>query len=78
MPSINLKTLCEKLRGTERAQQAKGHKSGSSRGKSMHSSWHCVPDEAYDLLGRLLDPNPHTRITAEEALQHPFILQQSS
>ncbi|XP_065346296.1 cell division cycle 7-related protein kinase-like [Cloeon dipterum] len=29
--------------------------------------------EAYDLLRKMLDPNPATRITAEEALQHPFL-----
>uniref|UniRef100_A0A182N6A1 non-specific serine/threonine protein kinase n=1 Tax=Anopheles dirus TaxID=7168 RepID=A0A182N6A1_9DIPT len=28
--------------------------------------------DAYDLLGRLLEPNPHRRITAAEALQHPY------
>uniref|UniRef100_A0A182QFK9 non-specific serine/threonine protein kinase n=1 Tax=Anopheles farauti TaxID=69004 RepID=A0A182QFK9_9DIPT len=28
--------------------------------------------DAYDLLGRLLEPNPHLRITAAEALQHPY------
>ena len=31
-----------------------------------------VPDDARDLLYRMLDYNPATRITAEEALQHPF------
>lgn len=30
------------------------------------------PSCAYDLLGQMLDPNPITRITAEEALNHPF------
>ncbi|KAM9844835.1 cell division cycle 7-related protein kinase [Aulostomus maculatus] len=34
--------------------------------------WGSVPDEAYDLLDRLLDLNPSTRITAAEALQHPL------
>ncbi|XP_072220475.1 cell division cycle 7-related protein kinase isoform X2 [Leuresthes tenuis] len=34
--------------------------------------WDRVPDEAYDLLDRLLDLNPFTRITAAQALQHPF------
>ncbi|EDO33825.1 predicted protein [Nematostella vectensis] len=31
-----------------------------------------VPDSAYDLLERCLDLNPSTRITASEALSHPF------
>uniref|UniRef100_A0A6I8NFK1 non-specific serine/threonine protein kinase n=1 Tax=Ornithorhynchus anatinus TaxID=9258 RepID=A0A6I8NFK1_ORNAN len=34
--------------------------------------WDDVPDEAYDLLDKLLDLNPATRITAREALLHPF------
>lgn len=35
-----------------------------------------VPESAYDLLDKLLDPNPNTRITAADALGHPFILGQ--
>ncbi|XP_038063655.1 cell division cycle 7-related protein kinase-like [Patiria miniata] len=35
----------------------------------------CVPDSAYDLLRRLLDLNPKTRIKADEALKHPFIVE---
>ncbi|KAJ8011373.1 hypothetical protein DPEC_G00057490 [Dallia pectoralis] len=34
--------------------------------------WNQVPDKAYDLLDRLLDLNPATRITAKQALQHPL------
>lgn len=34
--------------------------------------WGRVPEEAYDLLDRLLDLNPATRITADQALQHPL------
>ncbi|XP_025727961.1 cell division cycle 7-related protein kinase isoform X2 [Callorhinus ursinus] len=34
--------------------------------------WNEVPDEAYDLLDKLLDLNPASRITAEQALLHPF------
>ncbi|XP_071347345.1 cell division cycle 7-related protein kinase [Trachinotus anak] len=34
--------------------------------------WDRVPDEAYNLLDRLLDLNPATRITAAQALQHPL------
>ena len=31
------------------------------------------PSSAYHLLERLLDLNPETRITASEALEHPFV-----
>ncbi|XP_062336812.1 cell division cycle 7-related protein kinase isoform X1 [Osmerus eperlanus] len=34
--------------------------------------WDQVPEEAYDLLDRLLDLNPATRITAQQALHHPL------
>lgn len=30
-------------------------------------------DSVFDLLARLMDPNPFTRITANAALEHPFI-----
>lgn len=33
------------------------------------------PDSAYDLLSKLLEINPHKRITAEEALNHPFFME---
>lgn len=36
------------------------------------NGWDKVPDEAYDLLDKLLDLNPATRITAKDALLHPF------
>ncbi|KAH8338110.1 hypothetical protein KR059_009233, partial [Drosophila kikkawai] len=35
-------------------------------------AYECFPASAYDLLHRLLEVNPHKRITAAEALQHPF------
>ncbi|XP_075038496.1 cell division cycle 7-related protein kinase isoform X2 [Mixophyes fleayi] len=40
--------------------------------QSNMNGWNTVPDEAYHLLDRLLDMNPGTRITAEEALLHPL------
>ncbi|CAH2311513.1 cell division cycle 7-related kinase isoform X3 [Pelobates cultripes] len=40
--------------------------------QSNMNGWDRVPDEAYHLLDRLLDMNPATRITAEEALNHPL------
>lgn len=106
----NLRTLCEKLRGTnsscKRSQGEVPSKSVSDStlpaavdklcapetlGKQIQhlksiqegdgalemkaadmKGWDQVPDEAYDLLDKLLDLNPATRITAKEALQHPF------
>ena len=34
--------------------------------------WNDVPEAAYDLLRRLLDLNPFTRISAEQAMEHEF------
>nr|XP_057922095.1 cell division cycle 7-related protein kinase-like isoform X2 [Doryrhamphus excisus] len=41
-------------------------------GTGDERGWDGVPDEAYDLLDRLLDLNPTSRITAAQALQHPL------
>ncbi|XP_017054809.1 cell division cycle 7-related protein kinase isoform X2 [Drosophila ficusphila] len=35
-------------------------------------AYECFPASAYDLLHRLLEINPHKRITADDALKHPF------
>ncbi|XP_039092410.1 cell division cycle 7-related protein kinase isoform X2 [Hyaena hyaena] len=54
------------------------HKDSNGCGGSLNTDtislegWNEVPDEAYDLLDKLLDLNPASRITAEEALLHPF------
>lgn len=32
-----------------------------------------IEDSAFDLLDKLLDPNPFTRIKASDALEHPFL-----
>ncbi|XP_010078003.1 PREDICTED: cell division cycle 7-related protein kinase [Pterocles gutturalis] len=110
VPAQNLRTLCEKLRGTSSSCK---RSQGEVPSKSVHDSalpvavdklcapetlgkqiqhlkssqegdgalemkvtdmkgWDQVPDEAYDLLDKLLDLNPATRITAKEALLHPF------
>lgn len=36
-------------------------------------SWQSLPDSAYDLLYRCLEMNPAKRVTALDALQHPFL-----
>ncbi|XP_015787549.1 probable cell division control protein 7 homolog 1 [Tetranychus urticae] len=52
IPPLDLKKLCENLRGNNSLE---------------------IDDSAYDLLNRLLEPNPRKRLTAYEALKHPFI-----
>ncbi|XP_009086794.2 cell division cycle 7-related protein kinase isoform X3 [Serinus canaria] len=110
VPTQNLRTLCEKLRGTNsscKRPQGEGPSRSENNtalsiaadkpcapetlGKQVQhlqslqegdgalemkatdmKGWDQVPDEAYDLLDKLLDLNPATRITAKEALLHPF------
>lgn len=48
-------------------------KGSSASSCSSSSSFQTYPPEAYHLLMRLLDPSPDTRITAAEALAHPFL-----
>ncbi|XP_030311162.1 cell division cycle 7-related protein kinase [Calypte anna] len=110
VPAQNLRTLCEKLRGTNRScKRSQGEVLSRSvddsallgaaenpcgpgpLGKQIQhlksfqedegalemkapdmKGWDQVSDEAYDLLDKLLDLNPATRITAKEALLHPF------
>lgn len=50
----------------------------SLRSSVPHAPLTGVPDSAYDLLDRLLDPHPLKRITAEQALKHPFISQSTT
>ncbi|XP_047018483.1 cell division cycle 7-related protein kinase isoform X2 [Ictalurus punctatus] len=44
---------------------------GNNGAESHAVGWDRVPDDIYDLLDKLLDVNPATRITAATALQHP-------
>ena len=44
---------------------------------SVDSSWNQIPDEAFDLLYKLLDFNPSTRTTAVQALEHSFLCNQT-
>ncbi|XP_073498691.1 cell division cycle 7-related protein kinase isoform X2 [Phyllobates terribilis] len=59
---------------TSPANTSEGFSCMSSAGSMGYrqTGWDRVPDEAYHLLDRLLDMNPATRITAEEALSHPI------
>ncbi|XP_059358215.1 cell division cycle 7-related protein kinase isoform X3 [Carassius carassius] len=51
----------------------KKHKSSlKSSAQLQEMDWDKVPDDVYDLLDKLLDLNPASRITASVALQHPL------
>ncbi|XP_072524627.1 cell division cycle 7-related protein kinase [Salminus brasiliensis] len=51
---------------------AQRRSSQSTPESSRGTGWDSAPDDVYDLLDKLLDLNPATRITAAEALQHPL------
>lgn len=85
LPRQDLRTLCELLRrrreppdGEATPVPGADGEAGTKRGGGPlkegeeERGWDKVPDEAYDLLDRLLDLNPGTRITAAAALQHPL------
>ena len=42
-------------------------------GSEVAKSWHSLPESAFDLLERCLELNPMRRLSAAEALQHPFL-----
>ncbi|XP_077581220.1 cell division cycle 7-related protein kinase isoform X2 [Stigmatopora nigra] len=84
LPKLDLRVLCETLRGQRPGEEAgETLLSPKSKEKTLKSSqgdtwgidergWDRVPEEAYDLLDRLLDLNPMTRLTAAEGLEHPL------
>ncbi|KAL0966696.1 hypothetical protein UPYG_G00298560 [Umbra pygmaea] len=83
LPRQDLKTLCETLRGRRPSPDDEATPLRDTPGEpSRHEpvepedqdvrGWDQVPEEAYDLLDRLLDLNPATRISAATALQHPL------
>lgn len=41
--------------------------------RELTKSWEKLPESAYDLLYSCLELNPMKRVTAHEALQHPFL-----
>jgi len=49
------------------------HKIESGQYEFPAELWSEISEEAKDLVRRLLDTNPKTRITAEQALRHPWI-----
>lgn len=52
--------------------KSQGH-TVSKEVSDLAASWEEIPDSAYDLLYKCLELNPSERITAQQALQHPFL-----
>jgi len=42
------------------------------------NSWAKVSEEGKDLVARLLVKDPESRMSAQEALQHPWMIKQSA
>ncbi|XP_045908224.1 cell division cycle 7-related protein kinase isoform X2 [Micropterus dolomieu] len=62
----------EHSRSTETTGLTKQSSETDCKVEEDERGWDRVPDEAYNLLDRLLDLDPATRITAAQALQHPL------
>ncbi|XP_038570781.1 cell division cycle 7-related protein kinase [Micropterus salmoides] len=62
----------EHSRSTETTGLTKQSSETDCKVEDDERGWDRVPDEAYNLLDRLLDLDPATRITAAQALQHPL------
>lgn len=66
----DLKELCRLLR---HGRDSTLCLCGRQMARERQECWVCLSDTAYDLLRLCLDLNPLTRITADQALSHPFL-----
>lgn len=75
---VDMKELCTNLRGGTEHERASENVSPNIQlchiqSETKTTSGQEIPDAAYHLLYKCLDMNPFTRITAHQALSHPFI-----
>ena len=58
---------------TSSSPTSSGCQSGCQSLAGIVASWRDLPEAAFDLLEKCLELNPASRVTAQEALQHPFL-----
>ncbi|XP_071949250.1 cell division cycle 7-related protein kinase-like [Antedon mediterranea] len=73
-PSIKKSPPTKKVSPSTRKTSPRLRSHVTTEGKNSRNAVGNFPDSAFNLLYRLLDLNPATRITAEEALRHPFLI----
>ncbi|RUS83905.1 hypothetical protein EGW08_008319 [Elysia chlorotica] len=71
LPALDLRTTCLKLRSSQMTSRTGPCDPGHQPSDLVHE-WSSMSQDAFHLLTRMLDPNPSTRITAEQALKHPY------
>ena len=57
---------------TSTPEDGKKNNDSSSTSPARTTFVDLLTDATFDLLGKMLDPNPLTRISAEDALSHPY------
>ncbi|XP_054712563.1 cell division cycle 7-related protein kinase-like [Uloborus diversus] len=72
-PARYLQALCTMIQQEQPCQVHNGSSENESSCVYCYENSRQIPESAFDLLDRLLDPNPFSRITAADALCHPFI-----
>lgn len=73
-PSQNISTICQHMRHISLAENKSiGDSHSISVERKEETSWITAPPAAYELLLRCLDLNFYQRITATQAVYHPFL-----
>jgi len=74
---MDLKDICQSLRTNVKARLETSHKSKNPENETLSPIVDEFPDSAYDLLKKLLELDCNKRISAENALRHPFFTESS-